>query len=66
MKIKNNTSLRTWDEARTELFTAEEIAECDREVAALGDRLKAQRTAESPTQQTIARPIAHASTQPIA
>lgn len=58
MKINDDAPLRTWDEARAELFAPEEIAECDLEVAALGEMLKAERAKDAPSRPAIARPLA--------
>jgi ribosome-binding protein aMBF1 (putative translation factor) len=40
---KNDQTELTWDEVRKELFTPEEIAECDLKVAIIGELIKARR-----------------------
>jgi len=43
MSEKKGDKFLTWEEVRQELFTSEEIAECDLKVALIGELIKARR-----------------------
>lgn len=46
--------LRTWEEARRELFTAEEIAESDLRVALIGELINAEEKREKKQSEAVA------------